>query len=61
MVKLKCQRCGKIWNYTGKNPYVASCTYCRTSVSINKNKIKEQQISDPPTVSDEDLEDIENL
>jgi DNA-directed RNA polymerase subunit RPC12/RpoP len=37
--RLRCQRCKKIWDYHGNNPYVASCPHCCTRVSIKKNKL----------------------
>jgi len=37
-MRLKCQRCGHEWEYTGKNKFVAPCAHCKTSVSIRKNK-----------------------
>jgi hypothetical protein len=33
-----CGRCEHTWNYSGKNPYVATCPYCRTKLSISKNR-----------------------
>jgi hypothetical protein len=35
---LKCQRCNWEWIYTGRNPYVATCPFCRTNISIRKYK-----------------------
>lgn len=32
-----CKRCSHTWNYTGNNPYVATCPLCRTKLSIKKN------------------------
>ena len=34
--QLRCRRCGHIWDYKGNNPYICSCPYCRTTVSLNK-------------------------
>ncbi len=39
MVKLKCQRCGNIWEYKGKNPYRANCSFCGSQVSIKKHTV----------------------
>jgi hypothetical protein len=39
---LQCQRCGKIWTYRGENAWVATCTFCKTTVSINKTRVLEQ-------------------
>jgi len=36
MVKLKCKRCGRGWNYKGDKKYYASCPECRTSVKIRR-------------------------
>jgi ribosomal protein L37E len=41
--KLQCQRCGRQWIYHGRNPYFALCTFCKTTVSIRKNKIESLQ------------------
>ena len=38
--ELQCQRCNNVWSYKGNNPYFATCSYCRTTVSIKKNKIQ---------------------
>jgi hypothetical protein len=35
---LTCSRCEYAWNYSGKNTYVATCPYCRTKLSISKNR-----------------------
>jgi ribosomal protein L37E len=35
-VSLVCQRCGHSWQYKGHNPYVAICSYCKTTVQIRK-------------------------
>ena len=36
MVKLKCQRCKKEWEYKGDNKFYATCPDCKTSVKIKK-------------------------
>ena len=41
--KLQCQRCGRQWIYHGQNPYFALCTFCKTTVSIKKNKLESLQ------------------
>ena len=38
-IKLKCQRCGTIWDYKGKNLYVTNCPHCRTSVSVKSRRV----------------------
>ena len=30
----KCQRCGYIWPYTGKNQFFCCCPMCRTTVTL---------------------------
>jgi hypothetical protein len=35
---LTCSRCKYAWNYSGKNTYVATCPFCRTKLSISKNR-----------------------
>ena len=40
MVKnLRCQRCGKEWEYKGKSKYFTSCPQCKTSVKVTKLKM----------------------
>jgi Zn finger protein HypA/HybF involved in hydrogenase expression len=36
---LHCKRCSKVWKYKGNNPYVASCPYCKTTVTIRRHKV----------------------
>lgn len=40
-IKLQCPNpiCAYIWLYKGKNPFLASCPYCKGSVRIEKNKV----------------------
>jgi hypothetical protein len=45
---MTCGRCEHTWNYSGKNPYVATCPYCRTKLSIKKH-IRLQQAQSFPT------------
>ena len=35
---MTCSRCKYAWNYSGKNTYVATCPFCRTKLSISKNR-----------------------
>jgi hypothetical protein len=44
---MTCSRCKHSWNYTGKNPYVATCPFCRTKLSISKNSCKVPQQTVP--------------
>jgi ribosomal protein L37E len=45
---LQCPRCGRPpWNYTGKNPYVASCPFCKTTVSIQKHRVVQTGLGFP--------------
>lgn len=42
-MKITCRKCGRTWEYTGKNPYWATCTFCRTLNKIrevNKNAMQ---------------------
>jgi hypothetical protein len=41
-MKLKCKKCKYEWNYTGKNPYYATCPYCLAKVKVNGNKITKE-------------------
>lgn len=36
---LKCHRCNHIWNYKGKNGYVATCPHCRTYVTLKRHSV----------------------
>lgn len=38
-IPLRCQRCKHEWHYKGKNAWNAPCSFCRTIVSIRKNRI----------------------
>jgi len=38
-ITLKCKRCLHVWDYSGGSKYYASCSYCRTSVNIEKNRL----------------------
>jgi hypothetical protein len=40
-VWLFCKRCKRDWVYRGKNPYVATCSFCKTTVSVKNSKMKE--------------------
>lgn len=37
--RLKCQRCKKVWNYKGNREYYVCCPNCRTSVSLIKAEV----------------------
>ena len=41
---LACHNCLKIWQYFGKNPYYATCTFCKSSVNIRKNKVQADNV-----------------
>src|SRR5215203_3257153 len=34
-----CQRCNHEWMYKGTNPYICTCPFCRTTVTLNKKII----------------------
>lgn len=51
-MKLKCQRCNHEWIYQGKNPYYASCPFCKTSVSIKSHQVIEDELE---TVNTEEI------
>jgi hypothetical protein len=36
--RLQCPRCFNKWDYKGRNIFYATCSYCRTTVNIRKNK-----------------------
>lgn len=33
-MKIKCNRCKNIWDYTGLNEYYATCTRCLRKVKV---------------------------
>ena len=37
-ITLTCKRCGNEWQYKGHNPYVATCTFCKTTISVLKHR-----------------------
>ena len=37
-IKLKCQRCKRIWTYKGDRKFYATCPDCKSSVKIPRNK-----------------------
>ena len=45
-IKQHCQRCCHEWIYTGTNPYVCTCPYCRTTVTINKKRFLKKLIDE---------------
>ena len=48
-VTLQCPRCDRPpWNYTGKNPYVATCPFCKTTVSIQKHRVAQTGLGSTP-------------
>jgi hypothetical protein len=38
-VPLECQRCHNQWVYKGKNPFFAICTWCKSTVQIERHKV----------------------
>jgi hypothetical protein len=38
-VLLHHKRCGNTWIYKGNNPFCTSCSFCKGTVSIRKNKV----------------------
>ncbi len=44
---LRCQRCSHLWTYKGKNKFVTSCSYCKTSVYLKKNLIPSNSVEGP--------------
>ena len=37
-MKLKCEKCGYIWDYNGKSNYYATCPMCMHKVKVNEYK-----------------------
>jgi len=40
-MKLRCRRCGHVWDYKGKRKFYASCPICKNSVNIQKCRVEE--------------------
>lgn len=38
MIKVKCKRCSKEWNYKGNQEYYVTCPRCYNKVNIQKLK-----------------------
>jgi len=48
-ITLQCPRCDiPPWNYTGKNPYVATCPFYKTTVSIQKHRVAQTGLGSTP-------------
>jgi hypothetical protein len=43
-ILLRHKRCNNTWLYTGKNPFIATCSFCKGSVAIKKNTITKAQV-----------------
>ena len=39
-MKLRCNKCGHVWNYKGKRKYYVTCPNCYHKVNINKYRIE---------------------
>jgi len=39
-VTVTCKRCDYVWEYNGNNPYVATCSHCKTTISLKKFRIE---------------------
>ena len=40
VIRLKCPRCSKEWDYKGENKFVTSCSNCKTSVYFGSKNSK---------------------
>jgi hypothetical protein len=40
MIKLKCPKCKKVWEYKGKNSVTATCPDCMRKINIEESKVK---------------------
>jgi hypothetical protein len=38
-VHIICQRCQNQWLYRGRNPYFAICTWCKSTVQIERHRV----------------------
>jgi hypothetical protein len=50
---MKCHRCGHLWNYGGKNEWIATCPHCHTMLSIKKHKIPQPVQNSSPVQAEE--------
>ncbi|WP_257719736.1 hypothetical protein [Sulfolobus acidocaldarius] len=39
MVRLRCPKCGHVWEYKGKSMYYATCPVCMRKINVEKNKV----------------------
>ena len=37
-MELKCNKCGNVWDYKGKNLYYATCSNCLRKVKVEEVK-----------------------
>jgi hypothetical protein len=35
-ITVTCKRCQNVWEYHGNNPYVVTCSFCKTTISLRK-------------------------
>jgi len=40
MIKLRCPKCGYVWEYRGRGLYYATCPQCLRKVSIAKYRVE---------------------
>jgi predicted RNA-binding Zn-ribbon protein involved in translation (DUF1610 family) len=40
LVKLKCPKCGYVWDYKGRKQYYATCPNCFRKVNIARNRVE---------------------
>ena len=57
-IQIKCNRCDRIWNYKGLNPYYATCTFCKNSVNILKNKVQVDYLVGASTQPDSKRQEV---
>jgi hypothetical protein len=43
-IQIRCKKCSRVWWYSGLNPYYATCTFCKTSLNISKNKVQDDYL-----------------
>jgi hypothetical protein len=46
-VLLHHKKCRNTWLYTGNNPFVACCSFCKSSIRIKKNRVTKFVIQVP--------------
>jgi hypothetical protein len=49
-ITVTCKRCQNVWDYHGNNPYVVTCSFCKTTISLRKYRQVPQSQSGQDTI-----------